>query len=213
VNGALGKVKDIVWSADVTNYKVTPPLALLIEFDGYHGPALITSESGSLILPVFRSTRDFLYNSTSCSRTQFPIAVAYAITVHKSQGLTLNDAVLNITDKDFSPGLTYVAVSRVKELSGIMFEESFDYDRFKPSTRSSIVTARDEDAERRRAQHIQDPPPVTPSRSYPVRTQSTPPSPLTSSRTHGAAQLLSTASSAISSPTYRLSLRHSRLGQ
>jgi hypothetical protein len=138
-------------------------------------------------------------------------AVAYAITVHKSQGLTLNHAILNITDKDFSPGLTYVAVSRVKKLSDIMFEESFDYDRFKPSNRSSIITARNEDAERRRAQHIQDPLLVTPSRSYSVRTQSTPPSPLISARTHGAAQLLSTASSAISS--LKNSLRHSSLGQ
>jgi ATP-dependent DNA helicase PIF1 len=82
----------------------------------------------------------------------------------------LNHAALNITDKDFSPDLTYVTVSRVKKLSGIMFDESFNYDRFKPSTRSSIITARNKDAERRRAQYIQYPLSVSPLRSYPVRT-------------------------------------------
>jgi ATP-dependent exoDNAse (exonuclease V) alpha subunit len=54
--------------------------------------------------------------------------------VHKSQGLTLNRVVLDIKDKDNIAGLTYVAVSRVKKLSGLMFERGFDKERFQPST-------------------------------------------------------------------------------
>jgi ATP-dependent exoDNAse (exonuclease V) alpha subunit len=46
--------------------------------------------------------------------------------MHKSQGLTLNWVVLGIKDKYNTAGLTYVAVSRVKKLSGIMFERGFD---------------------------------------------------------------------------------------
>lgn len=45
---------------------------------------------------------------------QFPIVLAYAVTCHKSQGLTLSAAVVHCSS-EFVPGLTYVALSRVKE--------------------------------------------------------------------------------------------------
>lgn len=54
------------------------------------------------------------------------MTIAYAITVHKSQGATLDMAVLDISGRDFQSGLTYVAVSRVKTLEGIMFDAPFD---------------------------------------------------------------------------------------
>src|ERR1700704_1451771 len=57
--------------------------------------------------------------------------VALAVTVHKAQGMTVDQAVLNIARKDFVVGLTYVAVSRVKSLSSILFESPFDFIRFK----------------------------------------------------------------------------------
>ena len=44
------------------------------------------------------------------------MAIAYPIRVYKSQGATLEFAVLDIP-KNFQPGLTYVAVSRVKTRS------------------------------------------------------------------------------------------------
>jgi ATP-dependent exoDNAse (exonuclease V) alpha subunit len=42
---------------------------------------------------------------------QFPLTVAFAVTVHKAQGMTVDQAALNIAGKDFVVGLTYVAVS------------------------------------------------------------------------------------------------------
>ncbi|KAG6078750.1 hypothetical protein E4U16_001444, partial [Claviceps sp. LM84 group G4] len=45
---------------------------------------------------------------------------------HKSQGCTLEKAVADISGNDFTAGLTYVAVSRVKSLEGIMFDCPFD---------------------------------------------------------------------------------------
>ena len=52
------------------------------------------------------------------SRTQFPIHPCYAITVHKSQSLTLNSVVLHCA-QEFVSGQTYVAMSRVKSSSNI----------------------------------------------------------------------------------------------
>ncbi|OXV07313.1 hypothetical protein Egran_04923 [Elaphomyces granulatus] len=82
----------------------------------------------------------------------FPVTIAYAITVHKAQGITVEQAVLNITDRDFAPGLTYVATSRVKSLYGLLFEESFDFERFRP-TESATSRMRKEDIARRRHEH------------------------------------------------------------
>lgn len=47
------------------------------------------------------------------SRKQYPVAAMYAITCHKSQGLTLPAVVLH-SSKEFVPGLTYVACTRVE---------------------------------------------------------------------------------------------------
>jgi hypothetical protein len=55
--------------------------------------------------------------------------------------------------KDFAPGLTYVAISRVRSLRGIMFEEPFDFNRLKAST-SDVTIMRATDAAKRLQQEI-----------------------------------------------------------
>ena len=75
-------------------------------------------------------TYQFEFKGISCTCTQFPLCLVYAITVHKSQGLTLSRVVLNIDQKEHCLGLSYIAISRVKTLDGLIFESPFDFSRF-----------------------------------------------------------------------------------
>lgn len=50
---------------------------------------------------------------------QFPLRLAWAVTIHKSQGQSYDSAVIDLGNGAFSPGQTYVALSRIRSLEGL----------------------------------------------------------------------------------------------
>ncbi|XP_052123357.1 uncharacterized protein LOC127749382 [Frankliniella occidentalis] len=105
VNGSLGTVIDIVYqsSTDIS------PIAIIVKFDSYYGPTL---PNGGV--PIIRYTNSWYSRNISCSRVMFPLLLAYAVTIYKSEGLTLPKVVLHIFAKEMAAGEFYVALSRVK---------------------------------------------------------------------------------------------------
>ncbi len=57
---------------------------------------------------------------------QYPVKPAWALTVHKSQGLTFNNIIIDFAGGAFSSGQTYVALSRCTSLEGIVLREQID---------------------------------------------------------------------------------------
>ena len=71
--------------------------------------------------------------------------MAWGITIHKSQGLTLEKVIVKLGDKDFSAGITFVAISGVKTLWGLAFHTHFDHAQPKKpkETDSMLMLKRD----------------------------------------------------------------------
>ncbi|WP_293903395.1 helix-turn-helix domain-containing protein [Sphingobacterium sp. UBA5670] len=110
-NGKIGTVKDI---------------------DTVHGTVTVTFPDGSESVTVKRETwenirynydkgQDQIKEEILGTFSQFPLRLAWAITIHKSQGLTFQKAIID-AGTSFAAGQVYVALSRLTSLDGLVLK-------------------------------------------------------------------------------------------
>ena len=124
VNGAMGTIQAICYR---TGGPPDLPIAVMVRFDSYSGPTFPDST-----VPITPLLRTWSSSGGQCSRLQLPLKLAWAVTIHKSQGLTLDKVVIDVGKREFSTGLTFVAGSRVRRLQDLLFSPPFPFQPLQP---------------------------------------------------------------------------------
>lgn len=117
VNGSLG------WIRKISREEV------LVEFDDGN-KVLVEPHTWTVYRSVYDRGSSQLTHERIGSFTQIPLRLAWAITIHKSQGKTFDSVIIDMGRGAFAAGQTYVALSRCRSLEGLTL--------LKPLTASQI---------------------------------------------------------------------------
>ncbi|MCS7179885.1 MAG: AAA family ATPase [bacterium] len=109
INGTLGKIVEIFPEENII---------LVKSFDGRE----FEVEPHTWENFEYYIEKDELKTRTIGKFTQFPIILAWAVTIHKSQGKTFEKVIIDVGKGTFAPGQIYVALSRCRTLEGIILK-------------------------------------------------------------------------------------------
>ena len=104
VNGTLGTV-----------VKITDTVTVDVEGES----VLVEPVTWEKVKYEYQASTKTLTQDIVAEFTQFPLRLAWAVTIHKAQGKTLDAAVIDLGPRAFAPGQTYVAFSRLTSLDGL----------------------------------------------------------------------------------------------
>ena len=80
------------------------PSVIMVAIPSYRGPTEWHNGDGVPLVPIVPSVARWKKNGRPCSRKQYPLNLAYIISICKSQGMTLDKAVIEFGPKDFCRG-------------------------------------------------------------------------------------------------------------
>ncbi|MFZ3585168.1 ATP-dependent DNA helicase, partial [Loktanella sp. DJP18] len=116
VNGSLGEVVDFCDGSGVFE-----DAWVAVLFDGNETAIRLFAANWLKSSQKWDDTDEAIVDTPTGIYEQVPLTVGYAITIHKSQGLTLEDVRLDLGRGAFAPGQLYVALSRAKSVAGLSF--------------------------------------------------------------------------------------------
>lgn len=110
----------LVKNTDVERGLVNGAVGSVIQFEKVTGYPIVRFDNGitSTIKPI---EWELEIGGVKVKSIQIPLMLAWSITIHKSQSLTLDSAVMDLADC-FTDGMVYVALSRVRKLADIYLE-------------------------------------------------------------------------------------------
>jgi nucleoside-triphosphatase THEP1 len=107
---------------------------ILISFPGEHGTLELEKEKWQNIRYKYNAAGDTFEEEEIGTFTQYPVRLAWAITIHKSQGLTFEKAIVD-AGASFAAGQVYVALSRLTGLEGLVLRSRISQESIRTDDR------------------------------------------------------------------------------
>lgn len=127
VNGSVGTVTGFMFAPGKFSPDHTPEI-VLVKFDNYQGPSPPELPDGSV--PICKITKSWRVRNFLRKRTQFPLTLCWALTLHKVQGQTLAKAIVSLGSQEHFLNSSLVSLSRVRKIEDLLLDQAYNEDRF-----------------------------------------------------------------------------------